>query len=161
MPDRSNCFPRTCASVVFGMAANIRTICKANAFVRSRKSFSSFYILTSSFRSLRRFFGALCMNARRKSAPSPIVYQPAAQFYDSFIEGIKTRIRTAQIKAALAANAELVLHYWEIGRGPRNCAPAWCTIPWRTEPRMRGTTSKLARLTLSANVSRRSWMNSI
>jgi predicted nuclease of restriction endonuclease-like (RecB) superfamily len=44
------------------------------------------------------------------------VQQPAAQLYDRFAEGIKTRIRTAQIKAALAANAELVLHYWEIGR---------------------------------------------
>ena len=41
--------------------------------------------------------------------------QPAAQFYDRFVEGIKQRIRTAQIKAALAANAQLVLHYWEIG----------------------------------------------
>jgi hypothetical protein len=56
------------------------------------------------------------MSARRKSAPSPIVHQSAAQFYDRFVEGIKTRIRTAQIKSALAANAELVLHYWEIGR---------------------------------------------
>ena len=36
--------------------------------------------------------------------------------YDRFVEGIKTRIRTAQIKSALAANAELILHYWEIGR---------------------------------------------
>jgi predicted nuclease of restriction endonuclease-like (RecB) superfamily len=44
------------------------------------------------------------------------VHQSAAQFYDRFVEGIKTRIRTAQIKSALAANAELVLHYWEIGR---------------------------------------------
>jgi hypothetical protein len=56
------------------------------------------------------------MSARRKSAPSPIVHQPAAQFYDRFVEGIKTRIRTAQIKSALAANGELVQHYWEIGR---------------------------------------------
>ena len=56
------------------------------------------------------------MSARRKSVPSPIVHQPAAQFCDRFVEGIKTRIRTAQIKSALAANAELVLHYWEIGR---------------------------------------------
>jgi hypothetical protein len=55
------------------------------------------------------------MSARRKSAPSPIVHQPAAQFYDRFVEGIKTRIRTAQIKSALAANAELILHYREIG----------------------------------------------
>jgi predicted nuclease of restriction endonuclease-like (RecB) superfamily len=36
--------------------------------------------------------------------------------YRRFVEGIKERIRTAQLKAALAANAELVLHYWEIGR---------------------------------------------
>ena len=55
------------------------------------------------------------MSARRKSAPSPIVQQPVAQSYARFLAGIKERIRTAQVKAALAANAELVLHYWEIG----------------------------------------------
>jgi hypothetical protein len=54
----------------------------------------------------------------RKRAPEAIVHQPAAQFYDRFVEGIKKRIRTAQIKAALAANAQLVLHYWEIGFSP-------------------------------------------
>jgi predicted nuclease of restriction endonuclease-like (RecB) superfamily len=48
--------------------------------------------------------------------PAPIVHQPGAQFYERFVKGIKERIRTAQIKAALAANAELVLQYWEIGR---------------------------------------------
>ena len=56
------------------------------------------------------------MSARRKSTPPPIVHQPGAQFYDRFVEGIKQRIRTAQVKAALAANAQLVLHYWEVGR---------------------------------------------
>ena len=56
------------------------------------------------------------MSPRRKSTPSLIVQQSGAQFYDRFVEGIKQRIRTAQIKAALAANAQLVLHYWEIGR---------------------------------------------
>jgi predicted nuclease of restriction endonuclease-like (RecB) superfamily len=35
--------------------------------------------------------------------------------YDRFVEAIKKRIRTAQIKATLAANAQFVLHYWEIG----------------------------------------------
>jgi predicted nuclease of restriction endonuclease-like (RecB) superfamily len=49
---------------------------------------------------------------RRRPA---IVQQPGAQMYDRFLAGIKERIRTAQIKAALAANAELVLHYWDIG----------------------------------------------
>jgi predicted nuclease of restriction endonuclease-like (RecB) superfamily len=52
----------------------------------------------------------------RKRVSKAIVYQPAAQFYDRFVEAIKERIRSAQIKAALAANAQLVLHYWEIGR---------------------------------------------
>ena len=32
------------------------------------------------------------------------------------LEDLKTRIRTAQVKAALAVNRELVLLYWEIGR---------------------------------------------
>lgn len=41
--------------------------------------------------------------------------QPVAQSYARFLAGIKERIRTAQVRAALAANAELVLHYWEIG----------------------------------------------
>jgi predicted nuclease of restriction endonuclease-like (RecB) superfamily len=44
------------------------------------------------------------------------VQQPGAQFYDRFVNGIKQRIRTAQIKAALSANRELILLYWDIGR---------------------------------------------
>src|SRR5262245_20850370 len=56
------------------------------------------------------------MSSRRKTKASPIVHQDVAQFYDRFVDGIKERIRTAQVKAALAANAQLVLHYWEIGR---------------------------------------------
>jgi predicted nuclease of restriction endonuclease-like (RecB) superfamily len=52
----------------------------------------------------------------RKSKSLAIVQQPVAQLYRRFVESIKERIRTAQVKAALAANAELVLHYWEIGR---------------------------------------------
>ncbi len=59
---------------------------------------------------------ALAGVATRKSRSLAIVQQPAAQLYRRFVEGIKERIRTAQLKAALAANAELVLHYWEIGR---------------------------------------------
>src|SRR5205814_6849482 len=47
---------------------------------------------------------------------SRFVQRPAAQFYGRFVESIKQRIRTVQIKAALAANAQLVLHYWEIER---------------------------------------------
>ena len=56
------------------------------------------------------------MISARKSTRPAIVHQLAAQLYAHFVAGIKQRIRTAQIKAALAANAELVVHYWEIGR---------------------------------------------
>ncbi len=35
--------------------------------------------------------------------------------YDDFLRDLKTRIRTAQVKAALAVNRELVLLYWQIG----------------------------------------------
>uniref|UniRef100_B8HZ13 DUF1016 domain-containing protein n=1 Tax=Cyanothece sp. (strain PCC 7425 / ATCC 29141) TaxID=395961 RepID=B8HZ13_CYAP4 len=36
--------------------------------------------------------------------------------YDVFLTDIKNRIRTAQVKAALAVNQELILLYWHIGR---------------------------------------------
>ncbi|WP_404790861.1 YhcG family protein [Altericista sp. CCNU0014] len=36
--------------------------------------------------------------------------------YDEFLRDLKERIRTAQIKAALAVNRELVLLYWQMGR---------------------------------------------
>ena len=52
----------------------------------------------------------------RKRVSKAIVHQPAAQFCDRFVEGIKQRIRVAQIKAAISANRELILLYWDIGR---------------------------------------------
>lgn len=36
--------------------------------------------------------------------------------YDVFLNDVKARIRTAQVKAKLAVNQELVLLYWQIGR---------------------------------------------
>ena len=38
------------------------------------------------------------------------------QNYDTLLEDLKTRIRQAQVKAALAVNRELVLLYWQIGK---------------------------------------------
>lgn len=35
--------------------------------------------------------------------------------YKNFLSGIKERLKTAQIKAALAANTELIKFYWELG----------------------------------------------
>jgi predicted nuclease of restriction endonuclease-like (RecB) superfamily len=36
--------------------------------------------------------------------------------YDDFLRDLKDRIRTAQVRAALSVNRELVLLYWQIGR---------------------------------------------
>lgn len=48
-----------------------------------------------------------------------IVQQPAGQLltgYVDLLEDLKGKIRSAQVRAGLAANRELVLLYWEIGR---------------------------------------------
>jgi predicted nuclease of restriction endonuclease-like (RecB) superfamily len=39
------------------------------------------------------------------------------QGYDEFLRDLKQRIRTAQVKAVFAVNRELILLYWQIGRG--------------------------------------------
>jgi predicted nuclease of restriction endonuclease-like (RecB) superfamily len=39
-----------------------------------------------------------------------------AQGYAQLLEGIKTRVREARLRAAIAVNSELVLLYWRIGR---------------------------------------------
>lgn len=55
----------------------------------------------------------------KKRATKQIVKQPVSQLtldYPLLLEDLKTRIRTAQVKAALAVNRELVLLYWEIGK---------------------------------------------
>src|SRR5512146_1607560 len=39
-----------------------------------------------------------------------------ADSYDDFFRDLKERIRSAQVKAALAVNQELVLLYWQIGQ---------------------------------------------
>ncbi|MGI8586704.1 MAG: PDDEXK nuclease domain-containing protein [Chloroflexia bacterium] len=40
---------------------------------------------------------------------------PLAEGYDDFLRELKERIRTAQLRAGLAVNRELVLLYWQIG----------------------------------------------
>jgi len=46
---------------------------------------------------------------KSQSGPLPAVY-------DSFLQELKDRIRSAQIRAALSVNRELVVLYWTIGR---------------------------------------------
>jgi len=47
--------------------------------------------------------------------------------YDEFLNDLKSRIQTAQVRAALAVNRELVLFYWNIGREilVRQAAQGW------------------------------------
>ncbi len=57
-------------------------------------------------------------SATRKTAD---LVQPSQQKaslpsgYREFLDDLKTRIRTAQVKAALAVNSELIRLYWDIG----------------------------------------------
>jgi predicted nuclease of restriction endonuclease-like (RecB) superfamily len=56
---------------------------------------------------------------RKKTTPTRAVARTGAALpvgYASFLDGLKARIRAAQVKAALAVNAELVLLYWHVGR---------------------------------------------
>ncbi len=48
--------------------------------------------------------------------PIPTSLTPAPTGYADWLADLKTRIHTAQQRAALAVNRELVLLYWQIGR---------------------------------------------
>jgi len=50
---------------------------------------------------------------RRTAITSPAPDLPEG--YSEFIVSLKQRIRSAQVKAALSVNRELVLLYWQIG----------------------------------------------
>jgi hypothetical protein len=41
---------------------------------------------------------------------------PTAKSYQELLSVLKSQIRTAQVRAALAVNRELVLLYWGIGK---------------------------------------------
>src|SRR5688572_14174850 len=43
-------------------------------------------------------------------------YLPTPADYPEFLEDLKQRIRSAQIRAALSVNRELVFLYWQMGR---------------------------------------------
>jgi len=51
--------------------------------------------------------------ARQRAVTEPVPELPG---YGELLEALKTRIRGAQVRAALAANRELIALYWDIGR---------------------------------------------
>lgn len=59
------------------------------------------------------------MPNRRHDSSNPNQVPEASQIagYFEFLDILKDRIRTAQVRAALASNLELVVLYWHIGRG--------------------------------------------
>lgn len=61
----------------------------------------------------------------RQIAKPPLAGLPSG--YAKFLEDVKSRIRTAQIKAALSVNRELIQLYWSIGRDivERQRAEGW------------------------------------
>jgi predicted nuclease of restriction endonuclease-like (RecB) superfamily len=58
--------------------------------------------------------------AKRKPQRRPPTKMPKAELllkgYEAFLGELKERIRTAQLRASLAVNRELVLLYWQMGR---------------------------------------------
>ncbi len=66
----------------------------------------------------------------KRSSRTDIVSQPTARLpagYGALLEDIKTRIRAAQVKAALSVNRELIGLYWHIGKSivERQRAEGW------------------------------------
>jgi predicted nuclease of restriction endonuclease-like (RecB) superfamily len=59
----------------------------------------------------------------------PVSLAPTPQGYADWLLELKTRIHTAQQRAALAVNRELVLLYWQIGRDilARQAEQGWGT----------------------------------
>jgi len=53
---------------------------------------------------------------RRSSGLQPIHARKAPVGYGELLEDLKTRIRAAQVKAALSVNRELITLYWHVGR---------------------------------------------
>jgi predicted nuclease of restriction endonuclease-like (RecB) superfamily len=54
--------------------------------------------------------------AKRPTGAQQPLRLPVPQGYDVFLKDLKERIRTAQIKAAVAVNAGLIQLYWDIGQ---------------------------------------------
>ena len=67
---------------------------------------------------------------------------PSAETYAKLLASIKQQIQSAQLRAALAVNRELVLLYWGIGNEilarqreegwGKNIIPGWPRISWRS-----------------------------
>jgi predicted nuclease of restriction endonuclease-like (RecB) superfamily len=55
-------------------------------------------------------------NRKQNQTPAQVSRKGSLSGYEEFLRDLKARIRSAQIKAALSVNRDLILLYWEIGR---------------------------------------------
>ncbi len=78
------------------------------------------------------------MRKKRQTKPenpktqTPAMYSPAdlaLAGYAELLASIKRRVQTAQVRAAVAVNRELVLLYWQIGHDILRRQPLYA--PWR------------------------------
>ena len=58
--------------------------------------------------------GSVPAGRGRASVSGALAHSPSE--YPHLLEAVKLRIRTAQVKATLSANREMILMYWDIGR---------------------------------------------
>jgi hypothetical protein len=104
-----------------------RPSCRAKAFAKAEGGFlaRSWFLFTKAghqkkfgYRSRVSSLASSEKNRanRQKRVSKAMVQQTGAQFYYRFVEGIKQRIPVGPIKAAISANRELILLYWDIGR---------------------------------------------
>lgn len=56
------------------------------------------------------------MSTKRRTPDVPVALTPAPKGYGAWISEVKARVRTAQLRASLAVNHELIALYWSIGR---------------------------------------------
>lgn len=56
------------------------------------------------------------MKPKRTTLPTPTALTPAPPGYATWIADVKVRVRTAQMRASLSVNHELIALYWSIGR---------------------------------------------
>ena len=73
--------------------------------------------------------------AKKRDKPQARLTRPGSSLpagYDTFLKDLKERIRSTQLKAAVAVNRELIELYWHIGQqiAERQERAGWGRLPW-------------------------------
>ncbi len=120
------CYPWVRGRVVQQLEASFAESARLEAEIRAKTSEGS-----SMARKKSAAANAKESDPARPGRPSPARREPAADdlpaSYAALLNDLKGRIRTAQVKAVLAVNRELIGLYWDIGRAivERQKAEGW------------------------------------